>query len=42
VKNKVATIEKPAKKANRVAEDAAQKAGKTEQKYEDKRGIFTK
>ena len=40
-KRKTATG-KPVKKVNRVADDAAQKAGKTERKYEEKHGIFTK
>jgi hypothetical protein len=31
-----------AKNVNRTADDAAKKAQKTEQKYEEKRGIFTK
>jgi hypothetical protein len=30
------------KNANRTADDAAKKGQKTEQKYEEKRGIFTK
>jgi hypothetical protein len=30
------------KNVNRVVDDAAKKAQKTEQKYEEKRGIFTK
>ena len=30
------------KNVNRTADDAAKKAQKTEQKYEEKRGIFTK
>jgi hypothetical protein len=30
------------KKTNRVADDAAKKAQRTEQKYDEKRGIFTK
>ena len=30
------------KNANRVAEDAAKKASRTERKYDEKRGIFTK
>ena len=30
------------KSANRTADDAAKKAQKTEQKYGEKRGIFTK
>ena len=30
------------KEVNRTADDAAKKAQKTEQKYEEKRGIFTK
>lgn len=31
-----------AKNVNRTADDVAKKAQKTEQKYEEKRGIFTK
>ena len=41
-KVKTTAIKNPAKKADRAAEDAAQRAGRTEEKYEEKRGIFTK
>lgn len=30
------------KKANRAADDAAKRAGKTEQNYDEKQGMFTK